>query len=39
MTPQDIVNNTEEDSGGLTLPGWEPGVWLAWTKSWRSTRV
>lgn len=24
MTPQDIVNNTEEDSGGLTLPGWEP---------------
>ncbi|MDP9806440.1 mannonate dehydratase [Trueperella bonasi] len=24
MTPQDIVNNTAEESGGLTLPGWEP---------------
>ena len=24
MTPQDIVNKTAEESGGLTLPGWEP---------------
>lgn len=24
MTPQDIVEKTAKDSGGLTLPGWEP---------------
>lgn len=24
MTPQDIVRKTAEDSGGVTLPGWEP---------------
>lgn len=24
MTPQDIVDQTEKDSAGLTLPGWEP---------------
>lgn len=24
MTPRDIVENTAKESGGLTLPGWEP---------------